>query len=60
MKHFEHFIEQLDLTWDVREVVERTMEEEERNISYSRPPTIIQDLEQVVRDVINRRDKDGQ
>ena len=57
MKQFERFIKQLDLPWDVREVVERTIEEEERNISYTRPPSILRDLEQVVRDVVNRGDE---
>ena len=59
MKHLDRFVEQLDISKEVRDVVLRTLDEEERNITYVRPPTILQDLEQMIRDVVNKREKGG-
>ena len=60
MKHLDRFVDQLDISGEVREVVIRTLDEEERNITYVRPPNILKDLEQMIRDIVNRREKGKQ
>ena len=53
MKLLEKYIKQLELAPDVEDVVRKTLAEEERNWVYikTRRPSILRDLEEMVRDV---------